>query len=416
MKEIINSTLCYIEKDGMVLMLHRIKKKNDLNEGKWIGVGGKFEPGENAEECVVREVREETGVTLTEFHLCGVIKFRSAAWMDQDMYLFKGTDFTGEVNFDCSEGVLKWVPKEEVLSLPTWEGDHLFLEPFLAGREDLNMTVCYDENDCLVSFTDDTEKVTVQKAGNIRAKHGFSTRMGGVSEGIFQSLNLGMNRGDSKELVRENWRRFLRACDILQDSFVCGAQVAGTHVHIATKENLRPAFGSGEMVTADGYVTNQKDVPLVIFTADCIPVLLEDASNGVIGALHCGWRSTVGDIEKEGIEKMCALGAKPATIHAAIGPGIDMCCFEVGKEVVEAINVLLDDENLARKFYKEKGETPEKYMVDLKGVVAKRLEMLGLKPENIEFVGECTMCHPQKYWSHRFTKGERGSQANIISL
>lgn len=101
-------------------MLHRNKKSNDLNAQKWIGVGGKFQEGETVEECLIREVFEETNLTLTKFEYVGMIKFISDTWEDEDMYLFKGTDFEGELIEDCPEGTLKWVPAEEVLNLPTW--------------------------------------------------------------------------------------------------------------------------------------------------------------------------------------------------------------------------------------------------------------------------------------------------------
>ena len=117
----LNTTLCYIEKDGKYLMLHRIRKENDISAGKWIGVGGKFEPGETAEECLVREVREETGYTLTEYKQIGLVKCISDVAEDEDMYLFQGTAFTGEQVKECPEGQLEWVPAEEVLGLPTWE-------------------------------------------------------------------------------------------------------------------------------------------------------------------------------------------------------------------------------------------------------------------------------------------------------
>ena len=127
-----NTTLCYIEKDGKYLMLHRTKKENDLNHDKWIGVGGKFEENESPEDCLLREVREETGLTLTEFRLCSVITFLSDQWEGEYMYLFHATDYTGALA-PCDEGELVWVDKERVLALPTWEGDRLFLTRMAAG-------------------------------------------------------------------------------------------------------------------------------------------------------------------------------------------------------------------------------------------------------------------------------------------
>lgn len=409
----LNSTLCYIIKNGKVLLLYRNKKKNDLNEGKWIGVGGKFEPGESADDCMKREVFEETGLTVTKYHLHGIIKFLSDVWDDQDMYLYTVTDFEGELKESCNEGELRWVDKDEVLSLPTWEGDHYFIEPLLRGDERIDMLVRYEgkgKDERLVEVRNFTTETVVEKSPHFIYPHAFSTRIGGVSEGIYESLNLGMNRGDIKERVIENWNRFLKEAGISRKEFVCGNQIHGTYVHIATKDDLRPAYGPGDLIPADGYVTNEKNIPLSVFTADCVPLLLEDSENGVIGAIHSGWRSTVADIEGQAVEKMISLGAKPKNIKAAIGPSIDKCCFEVGGEVIEAVNSLLGHE--ASDFFEKKENG--KYMLDLRGVVAARLLQLGLLENNIERVGGCTMCNPKRYWSHRYTEGNRGSLACII--
>lgn len=419
----ITSTLCYIERKidgkGQTLMLYRNKKENDLNEGKWVGVGGKLEAGENVDECVCREVLEETGLKLTSFELRGLIKFISDKWEDEDMYLYYADGFEGEIVEDCNEGELHWIDTEKVIDLPTWEGDRIFLEPFFKGEKDIDITVKY-QGDKLVESMHGTEIVNTLKSRKISCKHGFSTRSGGVSEGIYSTLNLGMNRGDIKERVIENWRRFLVSCDIHEKEFVCGAQVHGNNVHIATSKDLRPAYGPGELIDADGYVTNEKGIALAIFIADCVPVLLEDKVHGVIGAVHCGWRPTVADILKNAVEKMISLGAVSSDINVAIGPAIDQCCFEVGSEVIEAVDGLLG-KSVAEKFYKKRTASAsitgeEKFMLDLRGVVKERLIQLGLSGENIELVGECTMCNPDKYWSHRYTKGERGSLATVIML
>ena len=149
-----NTTLCYIRNDkNEYLLLHRTKKENDLNEGKWIGVGGKFIDGETAEECVCREVYEETGLTLTEYHLHGVVRFISDIWDDEDMYLFSATGYTGELKQDCDEGELEWVAAEKGLALPTWEGDRYFIEPLLAGQDRIDILVEY-KGDTLVRHED----------------------------------------------------------------------------------------------------------------------------------------------------------------------------------------------------------------------------------------------------------------------
>ena len=145
------TTLCYIEKEGKYLMLHRTKKKNDQNHDKWIGVGGKFEKVESRDECMLREVREETGLKLTKYQFRGIVTFCSDEWEDEYMHLFTATEFEGELA-ECSEGTLEWVDKEKVLSLPTWEGDHLFLERLLSDDPQFfSLKVVY-EGDCLAKW------------------------------------------------------------------------------------------------------------------------------------------------------------------------------------------------------------------------------------------------------------------------
>ena len=124
----LNSTLCYIEKDGSYLMLLRNRKKHDINGGKWIGVGGKFEEGESPVDCLVREVNEETGLTLTRWRMRGIVTFVSDVAETEYMHLFTADGFEGELAADCDEGELRWIPKEQISSLNLWEGDRIFLE------------------------------------------------------------------------------------------------------------------------------------------------------------------------------------------------------------------------------------------------------------------------------------------------
>ena len=132
-----NTSLCYIECGGQYLMLHRVKKVNDENHDKWIGIGGKFEPGESPEECMQREVTEETGLTAREWRYRGIVTFVSDEWGTEYMHLFTCTGFTGTLR-ECDEGVLEWIDKRALLTLPIWEGDKIFLrlldegEPFFS--------------------------------------------------------------------------------------------------------------------------------------------------------------------------------------------------------------------------------------------------------------------------------------------
>lgn len=144
----INTTLCYIEKDNQYLMLHRTKKENDLNEGKWIGVGGKFEKDETPEECLLREVKEETGLTLTGYQLRAVITFISNQWETEYMYLFTADAFEGDL-IGCDEGELEWVEKDKIENLNIWEGDKIFLKKLIEDDKFFTLKVVY-EGDKLV--------------------------------------------------------------------------------------------------------------------------------------------------------------------------------------------------------------------------------------------------------------------------
>ena len=148
----IETTLCYIEQDGKYLMLYRNKKPSDPNAGKWIGVGGKLEPGETKEECLLREVREETGLELTEYAYRGKIFFLPDTWEDEIMYLYVATGFRGELTSSCPEGELRWIPKEEITALPLWEGDRYFLKELIQGTEEMEMELRYHGEE-LVSVT-----------------------------------------------------------------------------------------------------------------------------------------------------------------------------------------------------------------------------------------------------------------------
>ena len=121
-----NTTLCYIRRGGEVLLLHRVKKENDENRDKWIGIGGKFEEGESPEDCLLREVREETGLTLNAWRYRGIVTFVSNEWGTEYMHLFTADEFHGKLK-DCDEGVLEWLPWERLPQLPIWEGDRIFL-------------------------------------------------------------------------------------------------------------------------------------------------------------------------------------------------------------------------------------------------------------------------------------------------
>ena len=137
-----NTTLVHLERDGCYLMLHRIRKERDENRDKWVGIGGKFEPGESPEDCALREVLEETGLTMHSWRYRGIVTFVSDEWGTEYMHLFWSDDFTGTLR-DCDEGELEWVDKQRILRLPIWEGDRIFLRLLDTDEPFFSLKLCY---------------------------------------------------------------------------------------------------------------------------------------------------------------------------------------------------------------------------------------------------------------------------------
>ena len=144
------TTLCYIEKDDRYLMLHRVRKDQDENAGKWIGIGGHLKEDESPEECVRREIREETGLEVRDLKLKGILTFVLPKWGNELTFLYTAKSESRDVK-DCNEGILEWIPIEEVMGLPLWEGDRIFL-PLLRKNEFFSLKLVYDEEDHLVDY------------------------------------------------------------------------------------------------------------------------------------------------------------------------------------------------------------------------------------------------------------------------
>ncbi len=144
------TTLCYIEKDDSFLMLYRNKKEQDQSQGKWLGIGGKLDAGESPEDCVLREVYEETGLRLTEYSFRGVVTFISDCWEDELMFMYTASGFEGELTDTCNEGELSWINKDKLMDLSLWEGDRYFLQDLIDGKPLVNMKLTY-EGDTLIS-------------------------------------------------------------------------------------------------------------------------------------------------------------------------------------------------------------------------------------------------------------------------
>ena len=139
-----NTSLCYIEQEGCYLLLHRVKKVNDVNKDKWVGIGGRFEENESPEECVLREVWEETGLHLTRWRYCGIVTFVSDLWEGEYMHLFHADGFDGTLREDCDEGVLEWVPFAQFDCLPQWAGDRIFLDLMKKKRPFFSLKLRYE--------------------------------------------------------------------------------------------------------------------------------------------------------------------------------------------------------------------------------------------------------------------------------
>ncbi len=246
------------------------------------------------------------------------------------------------------------------------------------------------------------------------AVHGFSTRLGGISEGHLASLNLGIARGDDPANVRENYRRFCGALGAQMDIMVFSHQVHGDEIRVCTLADAGKGLDRPRDYEADGLVTDIPGLPLVIFSADCIPILLYDPVRRVVGACHAGWRGTALGIAGKTVRTMAAVyGCRPADIRCAIGPGISRCCFETHGDVPQAMERAMGAAAAAPFI----DPLPSgKFRVDLKGINGYWLEKAGVLPEKIVISDDCTSCHPDIYWSHRHTGPARGSMAAMIQL
>ncbi len=244
--------------------------------------------------------------------------------------------------------------------------------------------------------------------------HGFSSRLGGVSRPPLDSLNLGRSRNDDPAAVAENHRRFAAAIGTSGLPLVMCQQIHSDTVKAVTMVDALQELYAPTAFDGDGMVTNTPGLCLMVFYADCIPVLLYDPIARAIGAVHSGWRGTALDIAPKAAKLMGErFGSRPENILAAIGPGIGPCCFETHGDVPQAMEALMGD--FVRPFVTAL-EKPGKFQVDLTAIIARRLALAGLLPENIDQLNLCTACHLDSFWSHRKLGDARGNQAAAIAL
>lgn len=246
-------------------------------------------------------------------------------------------------------------------------------------------------------------------------KHGFSTRKGGVSTGIFSSMNLNFKRGDDPDAVLENYRRMAAALNMRVEDMVLSDQTHTTNVRVITEEDrgkgiLRPQDYSD----VDGMITNVPGIVLVTSYADCVPLYFVDPVRKAIGLSHSGWKGTVGHIGQKTVWKMHEVyGSEPKDIVAAIGPSICQSCYEVSDDVAEAFRAnFTADEAADILLDKDNG----KYQLDLWKANRYVLTDAGILPEHLSVTDLCTACHPDLLWSHRKTNGQRGGLSAFLSL
>ena len=243
--------------------------------------------------------------------------------------------------------------------------------------------------------------------------HGFSTRLGGVSTGALASLNLrgAAASGDRPEHVTENYRRFCAALGVDESRSVLSCQVHRDTVRVVTGADAGKGLVLPRDYEADALITCVPGLPLFVFSADCMVILLCDPEAGCVGAVHAGWRGTALEIVKKAVKAMeRQLGARPGRIRAAIGAGIGQCCFETDGDVPGAMERAMGAETAP--FLRRRGE---KWLVDLKGLNRRQLEQAGVPAGQIDVSGLCTACHPEWYWSHRKMGDARGVQAAAIA-
>ena len=250
-------------------------------------------------------------------------------------------------------------------------------------------------------------RLEYQVAEGISAPHCFTTRYGGVSTGSQQSLNLAIGRGDSPENVESNLRILAKELGCDPEKYVLTRQIHSDIVRVVTDADCN-GFFHRDYPECDALVTNTPGVTLLVFTADCTPLLFHDPVTGAIGAAHAGWRGTVSAIGVKTVAAMVeAFGCRPEDIRAAIGPNIGFCHFETDADVPDALLAAFGED--VRPFIRQVGQ---KYFADLKKINALILRRAGVR--QIEISDDCTMCQPHRFWSHRITGGNRGSQGALI--
>lgn len=244
------------------------------------------------------------------------------------------------------------------------------------------------------------------------ARHGFSTREGGVSRlPHLASLNLGYDRGEDAGLVDENRTRLIRA--VCGEGFDRTTAVSAVQIHSVRIETVTEADRGRSDFSCDGFVTDRSGVPLLIKTADCLPILFCDDTSGIIGAVHSGWRGTAAGIAPQAVSAMERLGSRREDISVLIGPCIHSCCFTIGEDFIDSVGKLLPKEVFSQTLFRDDAGT---WHADLCKMTVLLLLSAGILPDRIRAAEDCTCCRPELFFSHRATGGKRGLSGAVIML
>ncbi len=250
--------------------------------------------------------------------------------------------------------------------------------------------------------------------------HAFSTRLGGVSQGIYSSMNLNFKCGDDETTVRENYRIFCGAISVDPETLVASDQTHTANIRAVTKEDRGKGFlRPRDWKDVDGLVTGDEQVTLVTHYADCVPLFFADPVRRVVAAAHAGWKGTALGIADKMVRTMRDdFGCDPSDIRVGIGPSIGPCCFEVDGAAAKAFLDL--PEPIRRGCIRERPVVSDpsvlKYDVSLQGVNQNLLLRAGIRQEHLEIAGICTRCNQDWLFSHRATKGRRGGMIAVIGL
>ncbi len=241
-------------------------------------------------------------------------------------------------------------------------------------------------------------------------RHGFSTRLGGVSPAPWDSLNLRPGTADGRDALLENYRRFCVCLGTEPERTVLSKQVHETTVRACAADDAGKGLFRDRDFSADALITNEPGLALFVFSADCGTILLHAPESGAVGAVHAGWRGCAGGIAEKTVRELARLyGANPANLRAALGPCIGQCCFETDADVPDSMRAALGD--AAEPYLKRRGP---KWHVDLEGLNRLWLLRAGVLPERIDTSGLCTACRPDLFWSHRKMGEARGVQCAAV--